>query len=553
MEWNKLNFEEWNFIPRIIVIDRSGTVIWTNKKKRTPIIKIGTDILSLIPDLDLAQVFASTSWQFFTYNNQSYVVNSHLMEKDQGAVLCFTPVETKSVSMLVENFFEGFIFIDKYGIIRIINETLARYLKFPKKQLIGRHFDTFGIDPALHRTLETQKPDLLSVFYPRRNLLASRHPVFLNDEFIGAYGRYFSIDSRDLNENYIGEGYPNVLEDLEVGNIIQAMVELKAYKSEFYKTNTTKLGVENIIGSSPVMMELKKKILAIWDSPSSVLLTGSSGTGKELFAQAIHYHSERNNFPFIKVNCAAIPENLLEAELFGYVEGAFTGARKGGRVGKFEMANKGIIFLDEIGDMPLAMQAKLLRVIQEREIERLGSEITIPIDVRVISATNKDLYDMTLKGQFRADLYYRLNVINLNIPDLQDRKSDIPDLVYYFIETLNSKLKRNITGVSSEVMDRFMSYEWPGNIREMINVLEAAMNFCRSDTVGLDHLPFSFVAEYVKYPSKDEDLHSTIDDIKKTEVVSALEKCGGQRKAAASLLGVSKSTLYRLMKKYDMI
>ena len=353
------------------------------------------------------------------------------MENAAGITFYFEPFDNKTIRLLIENPYEGFLFIDTDGIIRIINDTLVQYLGIPKQKLIGQHIDKYKIDPDLKQVLKTKKPELLTVFRAskRKTGLASRHPVFIEGKFIGVYGRYFSIDSRDLKENTFGDKYADLLEELNVNNIMQAMMELTAYRNEFYEKNTTRFGIENIVGSSPVMKQLKDNILMIWDSPSSVLLTGESGTGKELFAQAIHFHSDRSKYPFVKVNCAAIPESLLEAELFGYVEGAFTGARKGGKMGKFELANKGIIFLVEIGDMPLTMQAKLLRVLQEKEIERLGGEQTIPIDVRVISATNKDLYAMTMRGTFRADLFYRLNVINFHIPALKDRKSDIPELV----------------------------------------------------------------------------------------------------------------------------
>ncbi len=460
--------------------------------------------------------------------------------------------ETKILSLLIENPYEGFIFVDKDGIIRIINETLAHYLNVPKNQLIGQHFDKFKIDSELHRIIETKKPDLLNIFLAMgKNGVASRHPVFSEGEFIGVYGRYFSIDGRDLKENTFGEEYINLLEGLQVSNIAQAMLELNAYRHEFFEGNKTRFGVEKIIGSSPYIKELKEKIVIVGDSPSSILLSGESGTGKELFAQAIHFHSNRSNYPFVRVNCAAIPENLLESELFGYVEGAFTGALKRGKMGKFELANKGIIFLDEIGDMPLTMQAKLLRVLQEKEIERLGSEKVIPIDVRVISASNKDLHAMAMQGTFRADLYYRLNVINFHIPSLSDRKEDIPELVDYFIKDLNAKLNRNIKEISPEAMQRLISYDWPGNVRELINVLETSMNFCSSDVLTVKDLPYYFHANHLD--TMEENLHTTMEHVKKSEVIAALEISGGKRKTAASILNISKSTLYRLMKKYDLL
>jgi transcriptional regulator with PAS, ATPase and Fis domain len=548
--------EVLNQLPPVIIVDPSGKITWvSNEQHDLSILPVGGNILDYIPDLDLYELSLTPAHNFACINETTFLISSYPLENASGITFYFEPFENKTISMLIENPYEGFLLVDKQGIIRMINETLANYLKVPKNKLLGQHFEKFKIDPDLKQVLKTKKPDLLTVFSAskRKTGLASRHPAFIGGDFIGAYGRYFSIDGRDLQENTFGDEYADLLKELKVNNIMQALLKLTAYKQEFYEKNTTRFGVENIVGSSPLMKSLKKNILMIWDSPSSVLLTGDSGTGKELFAQAIHFHSDRSNYPFVKVNCAAIPETLLEAELFGYVEGAFTGARKGGKMGKFELANKGIIFLDEIGDMPLTMQAKLLRVLQEKEIERLGDEQVIPIDVRVISATNKDLYSMTLKGTFRADLFYRLNVINFHIPALKDRKSDIPELVDYFIKNLNQKLNRNIKAVSSEVMDRFIYYDWPGNIRELINILESAMNFSRGDILGIKELPHFFVADYFDNGLEKEDLQSTIEQVEKSEIVAALEKSEGKRKNAAALLGVSKSTLYRLMKKYDLL
>jgi transcriptional regulator with PAS, ATPase and Fis domain len=295
-------------------------------------------------------------------------------------------------------------------------------------------------------------------------------------------------------------------------------------------------------------------VLIVSNSPSSVLLTGDSGTGKELFAKAIHFHGNRSSQPFVKVNCAAIPENLLEAELFGYVEGAFTGARKGGKLGKFELANKGTIFLDEIGEMPLPMQAKLLRVLQEGEIERVGGIKTIPIDVRIISATNKDLLSLIKEGNFREDLYYRLNVVNFHIPPLRERKSDIPLLINYIIQQLNKRLGRAILYPTQEAMELLLSYDWPGNIRELVNIIEAAMNFCRSSVIDIEDLPF-FLNSYKDYKpyNNSQSLEAKVENAEKFQLISVLKQCNGNRKAAAEMLEISRTTLFRLMKKYELL
>ena len=289
-------------------------------------------------------------------------------------------------------------------------------------------------------------------------------------------------------------------------------------------------------------------------SPSSVLITGESGTGKELFAQAIHYCSKRAKGPFIKLNCAAIPESLLESELFGYVEGAFTGARRGGRTGKFELANQGTMFLDEIGDMPLTMQAKLLRVVQEKEIERIGDDRPTAIDVRIISATNKDLSALISQNRFRLDLYYRLNVVNLHIPALRERKEDIPLLTSHFIQELNRKLGRQIRDVDEAAMSLLMQYHWPGNVRELINVLEKTMNFCHSPVLRPEHLATYLRQQTsVPYETSKLSLKTGLLATEYEQIRAALKASRGKRQQAAKILGVSRTTLYRLMKKHQMI
>ena len=304
--------------------------------------------------------------------------------------------------MILNHPYEFFLYSDEEGRFKYVNNALASYLSSTKDILIGKKIN-FKFDKELSCMLKTPEYDLLSLHDTgNRRLIASRWPVFEDEKFVGICARYLSIDAIDVKKNTFGNNYLDLISRLKVrdiqSNVDQLLIELESYRDDFIKTNTPTFGINNIIGSSKIIDELKRKALIVSQSPSSVVLTGESGTGKEIFAKAIHFHGNRTSYPFVKINFAAIPENLLEAELFGYIDGAFTGARKGGRMGKFELANNGTIFLDEIGDMPLSMQVKLLRVLQEKEIERLGSESTIQVDVRVISATNKDLLAMIKEG-----------------------------------------------------------------------------------------------------------------------------------------------------------
>lgn len=312
---------------------------------------------------------------------------------------------------------------------------------------------------------------------------------------------------------------------------------------------------KDIIGQNKQFMKLLGLANAIAKSPSNVLITGESGTGKELFAQAIHNASFCADGPFVAINCAAIPKELIETELFGYVEGAFTGARKKGMPGKFALAHEGSIFLDEIGDMPLELQAKLLRVLQERSVMPVGGSKLIPINIRVISATNQNLEKLIAANKFRADLYYRLNVINLRLPPLRERKDDIPFLIRYFLQIFNHKLNKNISRVSQEGLEYLMAYDWPGNIRQLENVIETAVNLAE-DIIELEQL--SFLAGANKgspIDKKTGDIPgvNTLEEVEKMEIIRALNKCDGNVTQAAMVLHIGRATLYRKIKKYNIL
>jgi DNA-binding NtrC family response regulator len=308
-----------------------------------------------------------------------------------------------------------------------------------------------------------------------------------------------------------------------------------------------------IIGESPKIKEIKDLIIKIANSQASVLLTGESGTGKEMFARAIHMCSKRKNKPFVAINCAALPQTLLESELFGYEKGAFTGALKQ-KKGKFEQANEGTIFLDEIGEMNIQTQSKLLRVLQEREYERVGGLETIKIDIRVITATNRDLEEAIKAGEFREDLYYRINVIPIHIPPLRERREDIPLLAEYFLKNFNADYKKNIELISMEVIDIFMEYDWPGNIRELKNVIERAVAIAEPDvdTLMPHHLRPQLICS-----KKEKDLLEIQDGLSLAEfekyyIYNTLKKVNWNKSKAAQILGINRQTLYNKMKELSI-
>ncbi|MFN3479683.1 MAG: sigma-54-dependent transcriptional regulator [Thermodesulfovibrionales bacterium] len=319
-------------------------------------------------------------------------------------------------------------------------------------------------------------------------------------------------------------------------------------------------GGERIIGKSPAMLDIYKQIGKAAPTDATVLIKGENGTGKELVARAIYHYSNRSTKPFLAINCAAIPEQLLESELFGYERGAFTGADFR-RIGKFEQCSAGTIFLDEIGDMPLGLQSKLLRVLQDGKFQRLGGTDTIETDVRIIAATNKDIENMVKRGVFREDLYYRINVVTINVPPLRERKEDIKELVHYFIQKYNKKLGKTIKGITADALKKLEDYTWPGNVRELENVIQKAMVFCNSDYLSMEcceglHVQNLLRSRCVTLEEAIENIvelafkdgcHDRFQDIvntlEKSMVKRAMELTKGNQVQAARLLGISRNTL----------
>lgn len=315
------------------------------------------------------------------------------------------------------------------------------------------------------------------------------------------------------------------------------------------------MDLDYIVGSSKELIKVKDKIKRISLSGSTALIRGESGTGKELFARAIHMESSRRDNAFVAINCAAIPDALLESELFGYVKGAFTGADPKGKVGKIEFANGGTLFLDEIGDMPLYLQTKLLRVLEEREVERLGGNRSIPVDIRVIAATNKDLEGLIEEKLFREDLYYRLNVVPINIPPLREREGDIKILTYFFAEKYSKLFKKKNVSFSEEVWDYFSKYRWPGNVRELQNVVEYIMNMVEDrGLIGLENLPKNILdMDQGLEPERKKTL--SLEEMERAYIEEALalyEDNKEGKKKAADDLGIGIATLYRKLKKYEL-
>ena len=312
----------------------------------------------------------------------------------------------------------------------------------------------------------------------------------------------------------------------------------------------------NIIGQSPATVKLLETVAQVAPSEATVLISGESGTGKELIAGAIHYNSSRKEGPFVKINCAAITETLLESELFGHEKGSFTGADRR-KEGRFYQAHRGSLFLDEVSEMSLTMQVKLLRVLQEREFTRVGGEQTIQVDVRVIAATNKDLLDLIRKGEFREDLYYRLNVVGLNIPPLRDRREDVPLLAQHFLQDFAARNHKEIKGFTPQAMDHLIRYDWPGNVRELMNAVERAVVLTLSDYLSEKDFPViagsdqTRTQETANIPPIQSNGATPLEEVEKATILRTMEATGGNKSEAARRLGITRKTLHKKLKAYD--
>ena len=324
--------------------------------------------------------------------------------------------------------------------------------------------------------------------------------------------------------------------------------------NEFYENLPESGAFERLIGSSRAFVHIQNLIKRVADSPTPILITGETGTGKELVARSFHEQSRRNKYPFVAINCSSIPENLFESELFGYEEGSFTGAKKGGKMGRIEMAQGGTLFLDELGEMPLSVQPKLLRVLQEYELERVGSTKKIHLDIRIVAATNRDLREMIKEGKFREDLFYRISVINVKLPPLRDRKEDIIPISLNYLERLKTKMTTPLRTISHEAEQAFLNYSWPGNIRELQNVVEYAANLCDSDTLTLADLP-EHMRGLEECPDTEKQKETLLPDSQEKQILDLLSAYGHTleiKKKIAADLGISLRTLYRKLNKMKL-
>lgn len=439
--------------------------------------------------------------------------------------------QSKYEKAIVESISDGFMTVDKRGVITYLNRKGFEILGVTK-DVIGKNLrEITDFEPELFDVLKTGK---------------------------GWVDKEFIIDMKGKKNLHLVKTAIPVFDDRgNVLGVIDTFKEIKKVRNLVNKMTGAKASFtfKDIVYKSKAMHEIIKFAKKVAASDSSILIQGESGTGKELFAHAIHDFSPRRNGPFVTIDCSTIPHDLVESELFGYVEGAFTGARRGGRPGKFEMANCGTIFLDEIGEMSPDVQKKFLRVLQTHTVTRLGDHVPIPIDIRVIAATNRNLEKEVEEKNFRDDLFYRLNVINIHIPPLRKRKDDIIPTAEYFIKKIGKRIGKENIILAEETKVHLMNYSWPGNVRELKNIIERALNLVEGNVILPDLLPnkiLNYKNKSVCKNSYEDNSYNSLEEFEKEKIISTLKLFNGNKKKTAEVLGIARSTLYEKIKKYDL-
>ncbi|MBU2643820.1 sigma 54-interacting transcriptional regulator [bacterium] len=442
-------------------------------------------------------------------------------------------------NLVFDSFVNGAIITDAEGRVTHLNKPYGEFLGIDPGKYIGRHCTQVIENTRMHIVARTGIPEINhSHLIKGQNILVHRIPIKKENRVIAVFGLVMFQNMREITEL------------AEKTSLLESKVKL--YEQELRLYRSTRYTLDSIIGKSPIISDLKNEALRATSTDFPVLITGESGTGKELFAQSIHHGSTRNIYPFVRINCAAIPKDLLESELFGYEKGAFTGADSRGKPGKFELADHGTIFLDEVGDLPLEMQPKLLRVLEEKEFERIGGNRIIKSDFRLIAATNRNLEELMDQKLFRQDLFYRMNVIPLSIPPLRKRRNDIWPLTLHLLKQMATEIFPGGVSIDPEVRQAFLNYHWPGNVREIQNVLERALTSLDGTTIQLHHLPLHLYRQSKNQTNRQTVLRGVSARAEKEAIIETLKETGNNKTHAANLLGIHRTLLYKKMNRYGI-
>lgn len=442
----------------------------------------------------------------------------------------------------IDQIHDGIVIVDRNSKIIYVNEAYSRILNVCKYKVLNKFVKEIEPGAVILKSLEEGKPKintLVKVKSIGKEIIVNINPIIMDGELLGAISVF-----KDITEvSILNRELKNVR---KLTGII--------YNDSAKSHNSFPESFSNIIGSDRKFIRCLKLASIVAPTDAAVLIEGESGVGKEVVVDAIVNANKQRKSPFVNINCSAIPENLFESELFGYSQGSFTGAQKGGKIGKFEMANKGTIFLDEIGEMPLFMQAKLLRVLQSGEIQKIGSNGINRVDVRIIAATNRDLKLMVKEGKFREDLYFRLNTFKIKIPPLRERGKDIIILANHFLKLYCNKYKKRLS-LSKNVIEILLNNKWYGNVRQLQSCIEYSVIICSGDTIEVENLPdeiksSSSVKENIAH--KNDNLKHLISNVEKEQIINELKKSGGNRTYAMKELGMCRRTFYRKLKIYDI-
>ncbi len=442
--------------------------------------------------------------------------------------------------LILDSIYNGIIVTDPAGYVIYFNKPYGQFLEIDPKEQIGRHVTEVIENTRMHIVARTGKPE---INVPHRikgqDMVVQRIPIRKDGKVIAVFGQVMFKNVQDVSKL--------------AKKLCLLESKVRFYEEELISLRSTRYTLDSVVGVSAPILSLKKEAQKAAATDLPVLITGESGTGKEMFAQAIHNASNRRLYPFVRINCAAIPKDLLESELFGYEKGAFTGARSCGKAGKFELAHHGFIFLDEIGDLPLETQPKLLRVLEEKEFERIGGNSYIRSDFRLIAASNHDLSEMVEEGKFRKDLFYRLNVIHLSVPPLRERRDDIIPLARHMLKRICEDSSLPHIKMHYLAEEALLNYDWPGNARELHNVLGRVLSFLEGDTIHLSDLFYlQNKRKTVPAPGNGTTLKDLTSNTEKDAILKALAASGNNRARAADLLGIHRTLLYKKMSKYKL-
>jgi transcriptional regulator with PAS, ATPase and Fis domain len=437
---------------------------------------------------------------------------------------------------ILDSIRNGLMITDRQGKVIFFSKAYGEFLGVKPEDVLGKHCTDVVENSRMHIVAETGIPEINDAQSIKgQDMVVQRIPI----QGLFVFGQVMFKDVRDVHT-------------------LSSRLSLLESKVEFYERELTdlrssKYTLQHIVGNSKGIAELKQLALRAAEINAPVLITGESGTGKELFAHAVHFASKRRLYPFIRLNCSAIPRELLEAELFGYEPGAFTGASNKGKAGKFELAHGGSMFLDEIGDLPMEMQPKLLRILEEKEFEHLGGNRLIKSNFRLIAATHDNLADLVARGKFRKDLYYRLNVIPISIPPLRERKEDLPLIAESLMKKLSRENGTKMAGISPAVMQIFQSYSWPGNVRELSNILERILFTLDGDLAQVRHLP-RFMQDLGRESSKQDTtlLKRLREDMERETLLHTIRISNFNKNQAARLLGIHRTSLYKKLKRLNI-